>query len=130
MDQTAIRYTTIDEYIAQFPADFQPVLEALRQAIREGAPEAVEKISWQMPTFADHGNVAHFFVHKRHIGFYPGSEAIEHFASELDGFKTSKGAVQLPLGQELPLALIRRMAAFSAGRNRLEAERRAANKGR
>jgi uncharacterized protein YdhG (YjbR/CyaY superfamily) len=44
-------YRTIDEYIATFPKDIQTILEKLRQAIRESAPNAKEAISYQMPAF-------------------------------------------------------------------------------
>ena len=41
---------------------------------------------------------------KRHIGIYPGPEAVENFAGELTkrGLKFSKGAIQIPHGENLP----------------------------
>ena len=44
-------YTPIDEYISTFPKNVQATLEALRQAIKEAAPNAEEAISYQMPAF-------------------------------------------------------------------------------
>jgi uncharacterized protein YdhG (YjbR/CyaY superfamily) len=48
---TRTQFKTIDEYIASFPEDVQAVLEELRGTIRKAAPEAEEKISYQIPTF-------------------------------------------------------------------------------
>ncbi|WP_187768206.1 hypothetical protein [Paenibacillus sp. PL91] len=39
--------------------------------IKDTAPEATEKIGYQMPTFVLHGNLVHFVAYKRQIGFYP-----------------------------------------------------------
>jgi len=74
---------SIDAYIASFPAEIQQTLQTLRQVIKETAPEASEKISYQLPTFALHGNLVHFAAFKNHIGFYPGAGGIAAFQQEL-----------------------------------------------
>ena len=43
--------TTIDEYISTFPVDIQAILEKVRQAIYKAAPDAVETMSYGIPTF-------------------------------------------------------------------------------
>jgi uncharacterized protein YdhG (YjbR/CyaY superfamily) len=58
---------SIDEYISQFPLAVQEILKAVRNVIKGAAPDAEEKISWQMPTFVLHGNLVHFAAHKNHI---------------------------------------------------------------
>lgn len=103
---------TIDDYLAQFPPEIQHKLTALRQLIHLHAPGATEKISYQMPTFYQTTNLVHFAVHKHHIGFYPGPDAITAFGEELSGYKTSKGAIQFPLDQPLPLDLIGRIVRY------------------
>lgn len=108
---------SIDEYIANFPADVQTILTELRQAIQKAVPEATEKISWGMPTFYLRGNLIHFAAHKKHIGLYPGAEAIEYFIKDLETYKTSKGAIQLPLDKPLPLKLITKITKFNIERN-------------
>jgi uncharacterized protein YdhG (YjbR/CyaY superfamily) len=62
---------TIDEYIARFPPDAQEILQQIRKTIRQAAPDAQEKIAYQMPTFYLDGNLVHFAAFKHHIGFYP-----------------------------------------------------------
>lgn len=115
-------YTTMDEYIQLFPQEIQERMNTLRRVIREEAPEASEKISWQMPTFFYHGNLVHFAGHKNHIGFYPGPSGVELFLAELPEFKGSKGAVQLPHTKPLPLEVIRRVIRFRVEENLKDAE--------
>ncbi len=117
MDNSQGKFTTIDEYIATHPAEIQRVLSELRATIRAAAPDATEKISYQMPTFAQHGNLVHFAAHKQHIGFYPAPSAIAAFRDELAAYKNSKGAVQFPLSRPLPLDLICRMVEFRVAEN-------------
>lgn len=110
--------SSIDAYIAQFPADIQEKLSAVRQAIKQAAPDASEKISYGMPTFFLNKNLVHFAAFKKHIGFYPAPHGIEAFADELSLYKSSKGAVQFSLDKPLPLELIARVTAFRAEENR------------
>jgi uncharacterized protein YdhG (YjbR/CyaY superfamily) len=114
---TKTDFKTIDEYIATFPPDVQKILETVRQTIRKAAPEAKEKISYQIPTFALHGNLVHFGAWKNHIGFYPASSGIKTFRKELSGYKGSKGAVQFPLNEPMPLSLISKIVKFRVKEN-------------
>ncbi|WP_153976975.1 iron chaperone [Paenibacillus xylanilyticus] len=107
----------VDEYISRFAPDVQVRLQALRQIIREAAPNAEEKISYQMPTYALHGNLVHFAAYKNHIGFYPAPSGIEAFRDELSAYKGAKGSVQFPLNQPLPEELIRRIVEFRVKEN-------------
>jgi uncharacterized protein YdhG (YjbR/CyaY superfamily) len=104
--------TTIEEYIAGCAPEVQPVLRELHQTITEAAPKATEKISWGMATFVYHGNLVHFSAQKKHVGFHPTPSAIEKFQEELANYNCSKGTVQFPYGQPLPLDLIRRMVLY------------------
>ena len=108
----------IDEYIAGFPDEARVKLEKLRAVIRATAPEAEEKISYQMPTFTYQGrNLVHFAAYKKHIGFYPAASGIAQFKPELSGYKSSKGAVQFPLDQPIPYDLVRKITAFRVKEN-------------
>lgn len=109
----------IDEYIARQPANLQVILLNVRMAIRQVLPEATEKISWQMPTFWHGRNLIHFAAQKNHLGIYPGVAAMEHFASRLTAYKTSKGAIQFPyksFGAE-QISLISEIAAWCGKEN-------------
>jgi len=126
MDKTTSGSTSIDEYIAACPRDVQKILQELRALIRANAPDAEEKISYQMPTFFLKGNLVHFAAHSHHIGFYPTPSGIEAFKQELSGYESSKGAVQFPIERPLPLELIGRIVKFRVAENLKRAESKAA----
>jgi uncharacterized protein YdhG (YjbR/CyaY superfamily) len=121
-------FSTIDEYIANFPAGVQKILQKLRATIKAAAPGAQEKISYQMPTFFLKGNLVHFAAYKKHIGFYPAPRGIEVFKAELSAYKGAKGSVQFPIDQPLPLDLIRRIVEFRVAENLKNAEVKAKKK--
>jgi uncharacterized protein YdhG (YjbR/CyaY superfamily) len=116
---------SVDEYIAQFAPDIQTILQTIRQVVRDAAPEAKEKISYQMPTLYLHGNLVHFAAFKNHIGFYPAPQGIEAFQQELAGYKGAKGSVQFPLNQPMPYDLIRRMTVYRSEENKAKAQAKA-----
>ncbi|APH41193.1 PF08818 domain protein [Leptospira interrogans serovar Copenhageni/Icterohaemorrhagiae] len=60
MKSKKLNFKNIDEYINNFPKDLQDQLKKLRSTIRKAAPNAEEKISYQMPTFALYGNLVYF----------------------------------------------------------------------
>jgi len=103
---------TIDEYIAGFPPDVREILEQVRRAIRQAAPDAREAIKYRMPTFVLDGNLVHFAAYRSHLGFYPTPTGITAFHKELARYKSAKGSVQFPLDQPMPLKLIRKIVAF------------------
>jgi uncharacterized protein YdhG (YjbR/CyaY superfamily) len=111
------QYQTIDEYIKAFPPDIQNILQKMRQAIKNAAPQATEAISYQMPTFKLNGNLVHFAAFKKHIGFYPAPSGIEAFKKELSPYVTSKGAVQFPLEKPVPYDLVQKITAFRVEEN-------------
>lgn len=102
----------IDDYIGRQPEPVQALLQQMRETIHKAAPEATEKISYGMPAFFLNGNLVYFAGFKRHIGFYPTGSGIAAFQKELSKYKSSKGAVQFPLEEPLPLALVSRMVKF------------------
>ncbi|WP_286843045.1 MULTISPECIES: DUF1801 domain-containing protein [Sphingobacterium] len=105
---------TIDEYINQFDGEKKEYLIKVRQLIAGLVPPAAdETISYQMPTFRYKGNIIHFAMNKNHLGLYPGPAAIEHFITELKNFKTTKGAIQIPLDQPIPTQIITDIVNFN-----------------
>lgn len=117
MDADKATFENIDEYIGQALPEVRELLQEIRKVIHEAAPEATEKISYQMPTFDLHGNLVHFAAFKKHIGFYPAPRGIEAFKDELSVYKGAKGSVQFPLNQPMPYDLIGRIVKFRAAEN-------------
>ena len=102
----------IDQYIANFPPDVQERLQLIRSIIKIAAPQATEKISYGMPTFALQKNLVHFAAFKNHIGFYALPSTNVAFESELKKYKTGKGSIQFPLNEKVPVALIEALVKF------------------
>jgi uncharacterized protein YdhG (YjbR/CyaY superfamily) len=128
MESNKVRFNSIDEYIATFPAEIQKILGELRETIKAAAPEAEEKISYQMPTFALKGNLVHFAAYKNHIGFYPTPSGIEAFKDELSVYEGAKGSIRFPIEKPLPLELISNIVKFRVAENLNKADRKARKK--
>lgn len=104
---------TIDEYIAAFPRDVREILERVRAAVREAAPEAEETIKYEMPTFTLHGrNLVYFSAFKQHVGFYPAPVGNAALRDALAPYASGKGTVKFPFGKPLPLDVIRTIVQF------------------
>jgi uncharacterized protein YdhG (YjbR/CyaY superfamily) len=112
-----IKPLNVEEYISGFPKETQEMLEQLRVTVKKAAPQAVEVISYGMPAFKLNGILVWFAAHTKHIGFYPKASGIEVFKNELSIYKYSKGAVQFPLEEPLPLELITRIIEFRVTEN-------------
>ncbi|RQO39324.1 hypothetical protein DBR39_10095 [Chryseobacterium sp. KBW03] len=108
-------FKNIDEYILLFPIEVQKRLLGLRQAIHSQVPDLEEYIGYQMPAFRYKGKpLVYFAGYKKHIGFYPGAEGIRNFEKDFEkkNYKFSKGAVQFPITEDLPLDLIHAIVQF------------------
>jgi uncharacterized protein YdhG (YjbR/CyaY superfamily) len=97
------KFTTIDAYVATLPKDVQVILEKIRQTIRKAAPDALETISYQIPTFKLNGkNLVHFAAWKDHIGFYATPSGNAAFKKELSRYKVAKGPFSFRLMNPFP----------------------------
>lgn len=110
-------FTSIDEYIAAFPKETQKILKEIRATIKAAAPNAEEKISYQMPTFFLNGNLIHFAAFKNHIGIYPTPSGTEAFKEEISRYQGAKGSIRLPIDDPMPLKLISRIVKFRVSEN-------------
>ena|SRR5438094_893205 len=98
---------TVDEYIDAQPAAVQSRLRELRAIIRAAVPDAVEVISYGIPTYKLRRRMVSFGAWKGHCALYGG--AMDAAGEELCGFKTAKGTVQFPLDQPIPEKLVRKL---------------------
>lgn len=98
------------DYISRAPEEVRAKLEQMRAAIKQAAPNAIEYISYGMPVYKYEKPFIGFAAMKSHISLYPmsGSFVAAH-KDELVGYKTSKGAIQLPLDKRLPLSLVKKI---------------------
>jgi len=100
------KVNTIDEYIENQDEKIKSILNEVRSVIRKAAPDAEERMSWQMPTFWQGENLIHFCAHKNHFGIYPGALETLPFTEKLSEYKTSKGAIQFPYNKPVDYDLI------------------------
>ncbi len=102
-------FTSIDEYIAACPEKSQSYLKQIRKLIHSLAPDAKEKISYQIACFELNGkNLIHFAGWKKHVSLYPVPEGSEAFNKEIAKYADGKGTVKFPLDNPLPLKFIER----------------------
>ncbi len=124
-------YKSVDDYIAAQPERLQALLQSVRAAIRNGAPDTKEDISYQIPAYKAPGGTVIFFAGwKEHFSLYPlSAELAETFKTELASYKMSKGTIRFPLSEPPPLKLIERLAkARAAEIAKLAEQKRAAKK--
>jgi uncharacterized protein YdhG (YjbR/CyaY superfamily) len=103
---------TVPEYIRATPKPARTKLREMRACVRKAAPGATESLKWGMPAFSEGKILVMFAAFRNHIGFFPTSSPMKEFAKELSRYTTGKGSIQFPLGQRLPLSLIRRITLF------------------
>jgi uncharacterized protein YdhG (YjbR/CyaY superfamily) len=128
MESKKVGFVSIDEYFVTFPEETQKILKKIRVIIKAAAPDAEEKISYQMPTFTLKGNLVHFAAFKNHIGFYPTPTGIEKFKKELSVYEGAKGSVQFPLDKPIPYDLISKIVKFRVKENLANAGAKAKKK--
>lgn len=103
---------SIEEYFSWFSPEIQEKLQIIRETLKKAVPEATEVISYHMPAIKTTEVLVYYAAMKNHMGYYPTNRPIIEFKKELEGYQTSKGAIQIPYSQELPLELISDIAIF------------------
>ncbi len=111
------KHKNIDEYIVSFPEPTIKKLRELRKAIREAAPQASEKISYNMPCFYLNGNLVYFGAFPDHISFFPTASGISAFKKEISKYDFAKGTVRFPIDKPLPIDLIKKIVKFRVKEN-------------
>ncbi|AWI27244.1 hypothetical protein HYN49_09005 [Flavobacterium pallidum] len=107
----------VDAFIEAFPEHTREMLQNVRKAIHNAAPDAEEYIGYMMPAYKFHGALVYFSGYKNHIGFYPGAAGVAYFKDEIAKYKTAKGSIQFPLDEPVPVDLIGRIVAFRVREN-------------
>jgi uncharacterized protein YdhG (YjbR/CyaY superfamily) len=85
----------------------QSPLQQIRRVIAKAAPQAVEGISYRIPTFKLNGRYLIYFAgHKSHIGLYPVHADGAEFTPAMARYASGKATLKFPLDEPLPLDLI------------------------
>lgn len=129
---TMPRLESVAAYLASFPKDVQPTLRAVRATLRKALPRADETLSYNIPTYkVDDQIVIYFAGWKSFVSIYPALVADALLTAAMAPYRTSKGTLQFPYGEPVPLKLIERLAkarakeavSKTAGRRRAGARR-------
>lgn len=115
---------SVEEYLSWYEGPIREKLEQIRAILKEVIPEAKEVISYHMPAYRTSEVLVYFAGAKNHLGFYPTNTPIVEFQKELEGYVTSKGAIQFPYDQPLPVDLIKEIAIFRLEEAKFRAERK------
>ena len=102
----------VDAYIAAARSEARPTLTALRELIHATVPDAVEGISYGVPFYQHHGQLAGFAAYSRHVSFGPAGEPLDPGDRELlerGGYKTGTRTVQIPFGRDVPVEVLARI---------------------
>jgi uncharacterized protein YdhG (YjbR/CyaY superfamily) len=115
MNSNKTGFQTLDEYIATFPEETQNVLKLLRATIQGAAPNAKEKISYQIGAFElDGKNLIYFAGWKKHVSIYTIPAGDDAFNQEVEPYIDGRGTLKFPLSQPLPLQLIKKIVKLQA----------------
>ena len=118
MKSKKVTWKSIDEYLASFPEDTRKILEELRATINAAAPEAGEKISYNIPTFTLNGNYLIYFAGwKTHISIYPIPTGSQAFNKQVSKYVEGKGTLKFPIDKPLPLKLITKIVKLNVAEN-------------
>ena len=122
-------FQSIEEYIAACPPETHERLQEIRAAIKKIAPEAKERISYQMAAFALNGkNLIHFAGWKKHISLYPIPAGDEAFEEAVSRYADGKGTLKLPLDEPLPMKLVNKVIKLHLAENLRQAKLKAGKK--
>lgn len=112
-------YKSIDEYHKVFSGDSLERMKTIRKIINQTVPDAEECISYQIPCFKYKGYLIYYSAYPKHISLaHPFSKAfLEHFKTDLEGYKVSKSVIQFPNDEPLPENFIKNIVAFRKKEN-------------
>lgn len=98
-------------YIAKLPPTTRRKFKKLQGAIVAAAPKAEEYFSYGIPGFRLNGKpFVWYAAWKNHLSIYPITANIKRrYAAELEGYTMSKGTVQFPLTEPVPVTLVKKL---------------------
>lgn len=122
-------FADIDAYIAAHPKDAQAALRRLRTVLHMVLPNAEEGISYQIPIFRVNGvMVLHFAAFRDHYAIYPATAALKKLGKEVTDRIHGKASIHFSYDEDLPTALITRIAKTRAAEAAAYAKAKSAKK--
>lgn len=108
MKDKTVSYKDVDDYVNKSGDNVREKLKELREIIKTNAPDAEERIGYGMPGYYLNGPLVYFGGFKNHVSLFgTASKVVDKYKEELKSYKTSKGTIQFPLDEPLPINLIK-----------------------
>jgi uncharacterized protein YdhG (YjbR/CyaY superfamily) len=123
----------VDAYLAKLPDDKRPSMEAMRDAVHAGAPDASETIAYGMPAVRSHGGqfLVSYDAYKRHYSIFPASDAvIAACGTDLAPYLAGKGTIRFPADEPIPTGLVTQIVRVRMTENAAKASAKATPPGR
>jgi len=100
----------VDAYLAELSDDVRAVLEELRAAIRQTAPDCTERVSYGIPIFRLHRDLVGISAHRDHCSLHSMSPSLmKAMADELTDFSVSGATIHFTPDAPLPKELVVRI---------------------
>jgi len=98
-------------YFAALPPGARRDLKKVGAAIRAAAPDAVEGVSYGIPSFKLNGRMLLWYAAwKNHTSVYPLTAGVRRaIGADIKKYKSSKGTIQFPLDKAPSVMLVRRI---------------------
>lgn len=100
------KYNNIDEYYAAFPNDVQDILRQIQAIGRKYAPNAIERFSYNMPTFFEKRMLFHYAGFRNHFSIFPPLMLENPLDAKLKKYQNEKGNLRFSYNEPIPFELI------------------------
>ncbi len=97
---------TVDEYLAEIPAERRTALSTLRTLIKSSAPNAEEGMLYGVPTYTLEELFCSFASQKHYMALYCCDDIPEKYRSQLGQLNCGKSCIRFRRLEELPLEVI------------------------
>lgn len=99
----------IDDYINSFPESVSEILNKIRQIGKNHAPNAVEKISYQIPSFHENGVIFYYAAFKNHFSIFPPIHGDDELLEKVKPYSNPKGNLLFKYKNPIPFDLIEKV---------------------
>lgn len=104
---------TVDDYIAEAPAERRAALQRLREVCARGLPGCEERMSYGMAGYAPPGQAPMlcFASQKGYIALYAGVSAVNRFADALAGVDHGKSCIRYRKPSQIDFGVVEAIVA-------------------
>ena len=119
----------VDAYIAAQPKDAKAALRRLRTVLHMVIPKADESISYKIPAYHLDGQmILYFAAFRDHYAIYPATAGLKALGKEVTDRIHGKASIHFSYDEDLPTALITRIAKTRVAEAAAHAKAKAAKK--